>query len=66
MKKLLQLANDHDFYYRMSDDARWYDKGLETEKKLQEEVNNHDVDKIIIYLDELKQNLINLHKNKTL
>lgn len=65
MKELLKRVINHDFYYRMSDDARWYDKGLETEKKLQEEVNNHDVDKIIIYLDELKQNLINLHKNKT-
>jgi hypothetical protein len=49
----------------MSDDARWYDKGLETESQLRDEVNKHDVDNIIIYLDELKQNLINLHKNKT-
>lgn len=66
MKKLLQLAINHDFYYQMSDDSRWYDKGLETESQLRDEVNNHDVDKIIIYLDELKKNIINLHKNKTL
>ena len=66
MKELLKRVIDHDFYYRMSDDSRWYDKGLETESQLRDEVNKHDVDNIIIYLEELKKNIINLHKNKTL
>jgi len=66
MKELLKRVIDHDFYYQMSDDARWYDRGLQTESQLRDEVNKHDVDKIIIYLDELKKNIINLHKNKTL
>ena len=66
MKELLKRVIDHDFYYQMSDDSRWYDRGLQTEGQLRDEVNKHDVDNIIIYLDELKKNIINLHKNKTL
>ena len=63
MKELLKRVIDHDFYYRMSDDSRWYDKGLETERALKTEVDKHELHTMLTYLEELKHHIIKLKNN---
>lgn len=61
MKEILKRIVEHDLYYRMSDDDRIYSKGLETEKKLREEIAQFDLQNILDYFDSLKRELTLLH-----
>lgn len=61
MKELLKRVIDHDFYYRMSDDHRRYEKGLDTDKALTQEVKKHQLQSILSYLDILRSEIITRH-----
>lgn len=44
---IINLLASHDWYYYFSDDPRKYDAGLESEKKLREELMKRDRDDVI-------------------
>jgi len=53
---------EHDFYYRMSDDHRRYEEGLETDQALTDEIKKHQLPSLLGYLDILRSEIINRHK----
>jgi hypothetical protein len=62
MKQLLEKIIAHDFYYMMSDDHRRYEEGLETDKALTDEIKKHQLPSLLGYLDILRSEIINRHK----
>jgi len=63
MKKLINLLIDYDRYFVMSDDHRIYEAGLDQEKKILDEIKNHELHDMLSYLESLKEDIIKF-KNK--
>lgn len=48
--RLIELIHEHDYYWRMSDDQRWWDLGNRQEKEIKELLRNYiwdDVEPLI-------------------